>query len=206
MGIFDVSLQIAYGEGGERAFCRLIEAILQGGSCSVFNWHGECADHHSSLAIPRSPQNFAGEPFTPVDWSAEPLEMTMTSLGLRVPLVVFPLLVTSFTSRGVSWAPMSDVSAECLLCPSIKINFQCVSGDPNTAHYALGIVDYLLESGVQPQIRGKSTCFILRRERQYNWRSISVCEPKREDFVGLKTISPPEHGYSSQFFMLVVDT
>ncbi|KAJ8585790.1 hypothetical protein M405DRAFT_715862, partial [Rhizopogon salebrosus TDB-379] len=28
IGIFDVSLQIAYGEGGERAFCRLIEAIM----------------------------------------------------------------------------------------------------------------------------------------------------------------------------------
>ncbi|KAJ8587383.1 hypothetical protein M405DRAFT_707895, partial [Rhizopogon salebrosus TDB-379] len=38
MGIFDVSLQIAYGEGGERAFCRLIEAIMQGGDRSVLGW------------------------------------------------------------------------------------------------------------------------------------------------------------------------
>ncbi|KAG2340715.1 HET-domain-containing protein, partial [Suillus weaverae] len=39
MGIFDVSLQIAYGEGGERAFGRLIGAIMQaGGDSSVLNW------------------------------------------------------------------------------------------------------------------------------------------------------------------------
>ncbi|KAG1840726.1 heterokaryon incompatibility protein-domain-containing protein [Suillus subalutaceus] len=38
MGLFDVSLQIAYGEGGERAFGRLIEAIMQaGGDSSVLN-------------------------------------------------------------------------------------------------------------------------------------------------------------------------
>ncbi|KAG0691891.1 hypothetical protein DFH29DRAFT_760517, partial [Suillus ampliporus] len=38
MGIFDVSLQIAYGEGGDRAFFRLIEAIMQAGDPSILNW------------------------------------------------------------------------------------------------------------------------------------------------------------------------
>ncbi|KAG1728558.1 hypothetical protein EDB19DRAFT_2042534 [Suillus lakei] len=40
MGIFDVSLQIAYGEGGDRAFCRLIETIIQARDPSVHNWEG----------------------------------------------------------------------------------------------------------------------------------------------------------------------
>jgi len=44
MGIFDVSLQIAYGEGGERAFGRLIEALMHaGGDSSVLNWAGDPA-------------------------------------------------------------------------------------------------------------------------------------------------------------------
>lgn len=37
MGVFDVSLQIAYGEGGDRAFYRLIEAIMQASDPSVLN-------------------------------------------------------------------------------------------------------------------------------------------------------------------------
>ena len=58
MGIFDVSLQIAYGEGGDRAFCRLIEAIMKAGDPSVLNWNwmSDPAEHHSSSAIPRSPK------------------------------------------------------------------------------------------------------------------------------------------------------
>ncbi|KIJ60077.1 hypothetical protein HYDPIDRAFT_99568, partial [Hydnomerulius pinastri MD-312] len=41
MGMFDVGLQIAYGEGAQRAFCRLIEAIMQAnGNTSVLNWAG----------------------------------------------------------------------------------------------------------------------------------------------------------------------
>ncbi|OAX39850.1 hypothetical protein K503DRAFT_673387, partial [Rhizopogon vinicolor AM-OR11-026] len=86
MGIFNVSLPIAYGEGGERAFCRLIEAIMQSGNPSVLNWRGDPADHHSSRAIPRSPQNFADRRELKLDGVR--LEMTMTNLGLRVPLVM----------------------------------------------------------------------------------------------------------------------
>ncbi|OAX36061.1 hypothetical protein K503DRAFT_330090 [Rhizopogon vinicolor AM-OR11-026] len=55
MGIFDVSIQVAYGEGGDRAFDRLIEAIMQSGDHSVFNWYGEAVHHHPSNIIPRSP-------------------------------------------------------------------------------------------------------------------------------------------------------
>ncbi|EIW76445.1 HET-domain-containing protein, partial [Coniophora puteana RWD-64-598 SS2] len=39
MGIFDVSISTAYGEGLDRAFCRLVEAIMLSGSdSSVLNW------------------------------------------------------------------------------------------------------------------------------------------------------------------------
>ncbi|KAG1866493.1 hypothetical protein DFJ58DRAFT_138311 [Suillus subalutaceus] len=88
MGMFDVSLQIAYG-GGDRAFCRLIEVIMQAGDPSVLNWKGDAARHHTSHAIPKSPQSFIAYQSLELEGSGR-LEMTMTSLGLRVPLVIFP--------------------------------------------------------------------------------------------------------------------
>ncbi|OAX34551.1 hypothetical protein K503DRAFT_785682 [Rhizopogon vinicolor AM-OR11-026] len=81
MGIFDVSMQIAYGEGGDHAFCRLIETIMQAGDPSVLNWMGEAARHNSSSAIPRSPQSFVGHTLEFLDLGQR-LEMTMISLGL----------------------------------------------------------------------------------------------------------------------------
>jgi hypothetical protein len=53
MGMFDVSLQIAYGEREERTFGRLIEALMQpGGDSLVLNWAGDPARHHASHALP----------------------------------------------------------------------------------------------------------------------------------------------------------
>ncbi|KIJ60128.1 hypothetical protein HYDPIDRAFT_117594 [Hydnomerulius pinastri MD-312] len=56
LGIFDVSIPVAYGEG-DRAFFRLTEAILQ--KCAdpeVFAWSGPHSRHSRGMAIPRSPR------------------------------------------------------------------------------------------------------------------------------------------------------
>ncbi|KAG1716770.1 hypothetical protein ID866_368 [Astraeus odoratus] len=62
MGIFKVSIQVAYGEGKEQAFIRLMEAVMRAGDPSVLNWAGESADHPSSDAIPPSPASYANHP------------------------------------------------------------------------------------------------------------------------------------------------
>jgi hypothetical protein len=202
MGIFKVSLQIAYGEGGDLAFCRLIEAIMQsGGDPSVFNWKGIHAEHHSSEVIPRSPHSFAGRTlYLPIDRSLR-LEMTMTSVGLRVPLVILPLSVSSSSMLASGF---SEVTAECSLCPAIKINFVSSSYDfRGTDLFALGIITYSLRSCEIPRIRGKSAGFILQRMREDAWLSIQmsspndlkVCQPRSKDFVGLETVSPPDHEF-----------
>ncbi|KAG2147415.1 uncharacterized protein EDB93DRAFT_1337362 [Suillus bovinus] len=113
--IFDVSLQIAYGEGGDRAFCRLIEAIMQAGDPSVLNWKGEAAKHHTSHAIPRSPQSFVDH--RELKLTSRRLEMTMTGLGLRVPLVILPLNLHSLTYDYVS-----RVTLDCPLCPTSMLS------------------------------------------------------------------------------------
>lgn len=187
MGVFDVSLQIAYGEGGDRAFCRLIEAIMQAGDPSVLNWKGEAAKHHTSHAIPRSPQSFVGH--RELKLTSGRLEMTMTSLGLRVPLVIIPLNLHSFTYDYVSC-----VTLDCPLCPTIKIDIETNNYYSSTYQYALGIVNYSLIGHGSCEIlgiRGKSAGFILFRVPRHSLRSTlpPLCEPRPTDFVGLGNVS-----------------
>ena len=191
MGIFDVSLQIAYGEGADRAFCRLIEAIMRAGDPSVLNWVGEPARHHSSSAIPQSPKCFVGRKLELPQSLGWRLDMTMTSLGLRVPLVIFPLRIRS----TVSWGPADEyeqrhqVILECQLCPTITIDYFDVVPPHYARHwqFALGIVNHSIGSCEVPRVRGKSIGFILHRGPEV---SVAICEPRPNDFVGLQPVSP----------------
>ena len=61
VGIFDVDLTINYGEGAERAFYRLQEAIIKKtDDRNIFNWHGDSSSLCSIIA--KEPFNF-----TPID-------------------------------------------------------------------------------------------------------------------------------------------
>ncbi|KAG1752666.1 uncharacterized protein EDB91DRAFT_1103739 [Suillus paluster] len=184
MGMFDVSLQIAYGEGGDRAFCRLVEAIIQAGDPSVLNWKGEAARHHTSHAIPRSPQSFVG--YRDLEFEGGRLEMTMTSLGLRVPLVILPLSISSNMYAGHGYS----ITLDCPLCPSIKIDIDTNHQLASIDQYALGIVNYSLISHV-PGIRSKSAGFILYRQPDL-FHYLPACKPECAEFVGLRFSSPKE--------------
>jgi len=197
MGIFDVSLQIAYGEGGDRAFCKLIEAIMQTGDASVLNWKGRAAKHHTSCAIPRSPQSFVGHGNAEFD-GVRP-EMTMTNLGLRMPLVILPLKLRS----GVSIRHGTfHLTLGCLFCPTIDIQIDTHDCNFLSYQYALGIVNYSLinhGSFEVPGIQGKSLGFILFRQADHDLClpvRIRVCKPKFTDFVGLNLVSPPEKRFT----------
>jgi len=163
MGIFDVSLQIAYGQGGDRAFCRLIEAIMQAGDPSVLNWTGEAAPHHTSRALPRSPQSFVHRN---IGLASGQLEMTMTSLGLRVPLVILPLTLRSQTYAGNDC--FRNTTFDCELCPTMNIDSVTLPiGSLRKHRFALGIVNYSLISNGSHEvlgIRGRSASFILIRQ------------------------------------------
>jgi hypothetical protein len=195
MGIFDVSLQIAYGEGGDRAFCRLIEAIMQSGDPSILNWTGDPMGHHSSDAIPRSPQNYIGRTLklTPSLIGGR-LEMMMTGLGLRVPVVILPLKITSRSEVASGY----EITFECPLCPAIKINCVSLLAADYADQYALGIVNYSLGSFTDKlevlRIRGKSTGFILT-SGQETFLPDGLCQPISKDFVGLEIVSPPDREF-----------
>ncbi|KAG2152537.1 heterokaryon incompatibility protein-domain-containing protein [Suillus bovinus] len=197
MGIFDVSLQVAYGEGGDRAFCRLIEAIMQAGDPSVFNWKGQSAGHHTSRAIPQSPQTYMD--CQTLEFDDERLEMTMTSLGLRVPLAILPLNVLRRQFHGSS----TYLKLTCPLCPALEIDF--TSYDPTNLFpedvgkaacdayswvYALGVVNYSNIEGLSEVlgIRRKSAGFILAQKPKSNFPS--GFQPT--DSLGIKIAPHPE--------------
>ncbi|CCM03175.1 uncharacterized protein FIBRA_05297 [Fibroporia radiculosa] len=162
MGIFDVSLQIAYGEGGERAFSRLIEAIMQaGGDTSVLNWAGHPAKHHASRGLPASPASYVGHPDIV---QIGRLDISLTSRGLRVPLIILPLEITNkpkFDGRPVKGLKFR--------CPDHEIgDVNIDSGDypfrTESRYYALGIFHYIpAEDGSNPGLPKQIAAYLLER-------------------------------------------
>ncbi|KAG1730442.1 hypothetical protein EDB19DRAFT_1379614 [Suillus lakei] len=184
MGIFNVSLQIAYGEGRDRAFCRLIEAIMLTGDPSVLNWNNlNPVSHYSgSCAFPRLPRCFEFCGNRQFDFD-RPLEMTITSRGLRIPLVILPLIVHNHQD--------TILSLRCSFCPTLEIK-TCTTSSHVSYQYAFGIVNYSIIGGEMGEvlgIRSRSAGVILSREPNY---LPGYQPPSSNDFCGLNFASPPK--------------
>ncbi|KAF8839136.1 HET-domain-containing protein [Paxillus ammoniavirescens] len=170
LGIFDISLPIAYGEG-ERAFYRFMEAIAQRSiDPTLFAWTGKPSAH--SNALPSSPacyyesRTLVAVPRTP---RSAPLEShqgaiigdpgyTITKLGLRVKLLVVPVTATMDISRVVL-TPSDEALAQ-----PLTVLWQRSTIDPNHP-YELGIVDYAKMDANRGQLRAGHAyfCVLLRR-------------------------------------------
>ena len=105
MGIFNVSIPTAYGEGRERAFFRLFRAILEVGyQRDWFIWAGQSISPsiHPSRMIPSSPECYACLGLhRPNGWtgiSNEPIDLT--NIGLRMTILFVPAEVNE--SRELS--------------------------------------------------------------------------------------------------------
>ncbi|KAH7911574.1 heterokaryon incompatibility protein-domain-containing protein, partial [Hygrophoropsis aurantiaca] len=99
MGIFGVSISIAYGEGPQHAFFRLFKAILDiSNDPDIFNWAGEPIrpDVHPSRMLPSSPECYLSHQRISHNNQREFEESvveppTLTSAGLRMRVVVVPV-------------------------------------------------------------------------------------------------------------------
>jgi hypothetical protein len=112
MGIFNVSISIAYGEGAEGAFFRLLKEILSTSKfvSDIFNWAGgpEPVGWHTSSLLPTSLLQYlnrsdAAKP----GWSLEPI--TLTHLGIRVQVLLAPGI--SLLDPRVPYNPIGDYFA-----------------------------------------------------------------------------------------------
>lgn len=94
MGIFGVSFSIAYGEGAERAFFRLVEAILSSfyNSLAVLNCAGTPVSNtiHISNVLPSHPSCYIGfsERLSNMAIDIPHKPIILTHIGLHIPLVL----------------------------------------------------------------------------------------------------------------------
>ncbi|RSL45363.1 hypothetical protein CEP54_014288 [Fusarium duplospermum] len=199
MGIFDVTLQTAYGEGAERAFVRLVEKImLSNGNQSVLDWAGKPAASHSSKAFPSSPRSYLGQ--TEYNLHRK-LDMSMTSIGLRIPLLLLPLNKPRFLGRTKDdhhrvKVSLSDERVSSLVNPVTVVILKGLF--VKDQDWALGVYNYMPPYGIRynghPGIRAQSVAYLLCRKsapdiggtqvehgmkakddfRFYGWRKIST--------------------------------
>ncbi|KAF9479083.1 hypothetical protein BDN70DRAFT_879150 [Pholiota conissans] len=94
MGIMNVSIPIAYGEGSDRAFARLLKELLGSSKdiLDILNWAGNIHSDASSL-LPSGPQYYLyGSPKLRHN-KLRPIEpVLLTHLGLQIPVLLLPAL------------------------------------------------------------------------------------------------------------------
>ncbi|KAF9474043.1 hypothetical protein BDN70DRAFT_344610 [Pholiota conissans] len=112
MGIFDISLSIAYGEGAERAFFRLVKKILRStkrNSLDVVNWgsgfndeaEGRYTSDHPSALIPSSPRNYVWRTTENLIWFPPAVPITLTHLGLHLSVLLMPAVLTEYSPAQI---------------------------------------------------------------------------------------------------------
>ncbi|KAF9474805.1 hypothetical protein BDN70DRAFT_769036, partial [Pholiota conissans] len=89
MGIFDVSISIAYGEGVSRAFLRLLEEIMKNhiGAKDLFNWAGGVTGNGNTHLLPPSPKYYlhrSSDPEIQLHTIIPSVPLTLTLRGIRV--------------------------------------------------------------------------------------------------------------------------
>ncbi|KAG1890716.1 uncharacterized protein F5891DRAFT_1070478 [Suillus fuscotomentosus] len=170
MGIFDVSIPIAYREGAQRVFFRLVEAIMQvSNEPGVLNWAGRPAQiHRLSTAFPSAPACYLGHPHYDRSFATdEKCEFALTNRGLP----------TSIQNRAT------------FHCNSFKINGLTIEGPSfpvlertgtNRYTYSLGIINYAMiqGEGKNPVLPKSCIAYLLMRlkgTRSFAKIVLSVC-------------------------------
>ncbi|KAF8177856.1 hypothetical protein BJ912DRAFT_884018 [Pholiota molesta] len=121
MGIFDVSLSIAYGEGAERAFMRLVKEILNmpGSDClDLLNWGSGPSENGTfyqssaiSTLLPSSPKQYLWHTDADIDWPSPRIPITLTHLSLRISVLLMPAISEDTTSWNTSFTAIGQFYA-----------------------------------------------------------------------------------------------
>ncbi|KAF9473420.1 hypothetical protein BDN70DRAFT_885840 [Pholiota conissans] len=125
MGIFDISMTIAYGEGGTNAFARLVREIISTTKyrvLDIFNWGG---GYHTkfSFLLPSNPEVYLNRDDTLDCLPSMPIKpLTLTHLGLCVPVLLLPYTLTDiqvaeYTPKGDFFASVSADYGEGVVLP-----------------------------------------------------------------------------------------
>ncbi|KAF9475082.1 HET-domain-containing protein [Pholiota conissans] len=123
MGIFNVSITTAYGEGAKRAFFRLLQEVLSTSVdvLDIFNGASKVVDNraHPSGILASSPRHYLKRSCNPLLSLRRPMEpLTLTHVGLRVPTILMP---ASAFKTG-QYHPVGDFNA------IMDIKYECSNG------------------------------------------------------------------------------
>ncbi|KAG2116132.1 hypothetical protein DEU56DRAFT_840546 [Suillus clintonianus] len=187
MGIFDVCIPITYGEGAQRAFFRLIEAIMQvSNDPGVLYWAGKPAQIHGlSTAFPSAPACYVGRPDNIRSLADEKREFSLTNRGLRIQLLVIPVdLVTPAIPSATSIQNRATFR-----CKALKVDNLTIEGlsfpvlertGTNRYAYSLGVINYAMIQGESkdPILPKSCIAYLLTRvegTRSFARMVLSVC-------------------------------
>ncbi|KAH7923625.1 HET-domain-containing protein [Leucogyrophana mollusca] len=186
VGMFDVSLMVAYGEGN-MAFYRLLEAIIQRSNGSdVFYWEGTPSPYN--VALPGSPASYPSHTFmedhaSPIAVTASKHDKTypvgdqsfaFTNRGLRLDVLLVQVkyvrqdpLENGRVKLTVKHRGFGDISVVV-----IPRNFAELANLMNQS-YAVGIIDYWNkgQKGFIDKCR-IHTAFLLCRHGQSSWTKV----------------------------------
>jgi hypothetical protein len=118
MGIFDVSMSTAYGEGPERAFYRLVKEIFDSTKdvSDIFNWGGRRTFSSDApwtpitSLFPTGPSDFESRSSRMYPW--HPIEpLTLTHVGLRTPILLMPVLALLRSAQSMDLHAIGDYYA-----------------------------------------------------------------------------------------------
>ncbi|KAG2135167.1 hypothetical protein DEU56DRAFT_401519 [Suillus clintonianus] len=159
-GIFNVGLQIAYGEGADRAFVRLIEALMQVTSdTDILHWTGKAAVLPHTHALPPSPAAYRVKS---ISGSRPRGRFAMTSSGFQIKLAVFPSrLVSTDQETGVATlacdlAGMHEVILKVEVLERDALQMHADDG----YNWMIGVFNYM-DTLAGPKIAPISGCYLL---------------------------------------------
>ncbi|KAH0837771.1 heterokaryon incompatibility protein-domain-containing protein [Lanmaoa asiatica] len=140
LGIFDIMMPIAYGEG-ERAFQRLLEAIAQrSGDPSFFAWAGPCSRY--SLALPPSPASYQAvipKPYCDHDYAIQ-------KRGIQLKLLVIQVQIIHSDHRYVLQPRDPNLTQNLTIIGRFTRNLQ---GELDPGHsYAVGVADFQFDGSL----------------------------------------------------------
>jgi hypothetical protein len=207
IGIFDVSLMIAYGEGN-RAFFRLMEEIIKRyDKWDVFLWSGQCS--HYNAALPYAPccypmgyQEMVVKRPSKADNEEESNTakcdigdrlFALTNHGLRIKILLLPVELhhtkdESHNSRYLTfWQPLFD--------DNVVVRHIGAEREPHTI-WALAILDYWVNDSWKGFIenskaeKGSFTAFLLSKDESHAAPDVRWKKEMTEEVI---KIQPNEH-------------
>ncbi|KAG2145543.1 hypothetical protein BD769DRAFT_845891 [Suillus cothurnatus] len=197
IGIFDISLMIAYGEGN-RAFFRLMEEVIKRyDKWDVFLWSGRCSRYNA--ALPYAPRSYAGgcietlrnAAVLAASYEYGDRRFALTNHGLEIWVLVLEVEVEDISeelpeSRCISFKH-----------EKFRVKVRHIGPKPRERNWAIGVLDYYIGSEGSGHIdrlrEGLFTAFLLSSDTHPPSHLPATAKWKKETTKEVVRFNSPDH-------------